>query len=278
MKAYEVKPLDFLFFRSLTCVLFHGSLCFYYKKSLQVDPKDVSWITGRNLGGITNVMGLIFAVQYLSLANVQIILSTSPFWTSSIALILLKERLLPIETMCMTISFVLVVCISLLSQTNNQTSQNISPYQVMLGVCFGFLSAIGTSVSAVSIRKMQQVNFLTLAVHNAIFALLCIVFLFGVETVLTGRRNLFSYSPTTCILMCLSSLPNAVGQIFQTIAFQNERSGLLTIVAYLGIVYAFIVDRLVLGMECTQFQIYLVCCLFFVNLLPVVYQYFLPSL
>ena len=45
--------------------------------------------------------------------------------------------------------------------------------------------------------------------------------------------------------MILSSIPSAVAQIFQTIAFQNERSGLITLIGYVGLVYAFLADAFV---------------------------------
>jgi drug/metabolite transporter (DMT)-like permease len=59
--------------------------------------------------------------------------------------------------------------------------------------------------------------------------------------------------------MTLTATLNAFGLTFQTIAMQNERPGFVTLVGYVGLVYAFVGDVLIFGESFTWVEI--VCAL-----------------
>jgi len=66
--------------------------------------------------------------------------------------------------------------------------------------------------------------------------------------------------------MILSSLPNAFGQIFQTLAQQNERSGLITMLAYVGLAYSFLGDIFIVKVTFSYTQLGIVLLLLLTNL------------
>jgi len=93
MKTYAIAGLDYLTFRTLTCLALDLLLVLLYKKSLRFPTQGYFWVITRNAAGTVTVIGLVMAVKYLPLGLYQILYNTAPFWASIMGLILLGERL-----------------------------------------------------------------------------------------------------------------------------------------------------------------------------------------
>jgi drug/metabolite transporter (DMT)-like permease len=79
--------------------------------------------------------------------------------------------------------------------------------------------------------------------YYSMFCAVAIGVLMTGKVVSTGSDwTLFSYPADTNWLILGVSFINIIGVAFQTIALQNERSGFITLIGYLGLVYAFLGD------------------------------------
>ena len=58
--------------------------------------------------------------------------------------------------------------------------------------------------------------------------------------------RLFTLSSDQVLICLLATFANMVALGCKTIAYQNERPGLITLIGYIGLVYAFLIDVLLL--------------------------------
>lgn len=73
-------------------------------------------------------------------------------------------------------------------------------------------------------------------------------------------------------MMCITAGLNSFGLTFQTIAMQNERPGFVTLVGYVGLVYAFIGDIMVFGEQFTWVELVSALVILSLNITVVAYN------
>lgn len=113
MQANSIAPLDFMVWRTLTCLFLHAICCLVFNQSFTYPAENWMWVFARNIGGTATVISLFYGIKYLPIGIFQIIYNTSPFWASLLGFILLKERLKKVEIIAMVLSFILILLIAL---------------------------------------------------------------------------------------------------------------------------------------------------------------------
>ena len=112
-----------------------------------------------------------------------------------------------------------------------------------LGCCLIFLTSWCYAVVSILTRKMQRMNFAVMLFYYAIMAMGMSLGIVLVESWIKGEPLRFwAYNGEQLGYSLLLSLVNFIGLNCQTIALQNERSGFITLLGYIGLVYAFLGD------------------------------------
>ena len=71
-------------------------------------------------------------------------------------------------------------------------------------------------------------------------------------------------------MMTVACLLNCLALTFQTIAMQNERPGFVTLVSYVGLVYAFIGDVLLFNVVFNGIELLCACVILALNVAVVI--------
>ena len=104
------------------------------------------------------------------------------------------------------------------------------------------------STVSVTTRKMQSVHYTVVLLCYAVFGIIVLSTLLLLEKWAKHEPlRLLQYSREQVASMAVTSVFNAVGLTCQTIAMQNERAGFVTLIGYVGLVYAFLGDVLIFG-------------------------------
>ena len=82
--------------------------------------------------------------------------------------------------------------------------------------------------------------------------------------------RLFSLSSEQFIICLVLGLINILGMVFKTTAFLNERPGFITLVGYIGLVYAFMVDTLYLDESFEGLELFGAALILVMNVLVIV--------
>jgi drug/metabolite transporter (DMT)-like permease len=175
--------------------------------------------------------------------------NTAPFWASLMGLLLLGERLKVIESIALVISFIIIAIIAVTDNSEDDPpAQNEN--QIWIGLCFGLVAAAGTSLGAVATRRLQDMHYSVLISYYSLFALVIFAKILLWQLFFAAKGpTIHNYTPRAYGEMFLCSLTNAFGAIFQTLAYQNERSGVVTLIGYIGLVYAFLADIFLFEIE-----------------------------
>ena len=96
---------------------------------------------------------------------------------------------------------------------------------------------------AISTRSLQRMYFATMQFYYSVLAPPATAVLIAVLAKIKNEPiSMFNYNATQFGWLLLISGINFAQFCCQTIALQNERSGLVTMLGYIGLVYAFIGD------------------------------------
>ena len=82
--------------------------------------------------------------------------------------------------------------------------------------------------------------------------------------------RLFSLSSEQFVICLILGLINILGMMFKTTAFLYERSGFITLVGYIGLVYAFLVDTLYLDVSFEGLELFAAALILIMNVLVIV--------
>ena len=90
---------------------------------------------------------------------------------------------------------------------------------------------------------MQNVNFAVILFYYGVVAFILSLLMVVLESLVKHEAiRLWEYSGEQYGYMLLLSTVNYIGMNCQTIALQNEKSGFVTLLGYIGLVYAFLGD------------------------------------
>ena len=135
------------------------------------------------------------------------------------------------------------------------------------------VNAVGMSTSVVTTRKMQSVHYTVVLLSYAIFGAIVLVLILSIEALVTQQLRLAHYSWEAWSMTLAACLFNNFALSFQTIAMQNERPGFVTLVSYVGLVYAFAGDLVFFGETYTFRDLICILVILSLNVAVVVYNF-----
>jgi drug/metabolite transporter (DMT)-like permease len=207
------------------------TLSYYYIKKLNLKPfgHNKKLLITRGVLGIIALFLFFFTLQKMPLATAITIQYLSPIFTAIIAVFFLKEKMSPIKWIFFAISF---AGIALMKGFSNDVSW------IYLGA--GVISAVFTGFLYNVIRKLNKTD------HPVV-----IVFYFPLISI--PIMLIWSYFDWVqpigieWLLLVLVGIFTQIAQIYLTKAFDLEEVNKLSIMKYIGVIYAFGFDYFIFG-------------------------------
>lgn len=189
--------------------------------------QGVSWLGSnrkllflRGLFGTIALYLFILTIQNLPLGTAVTIQYISPIFTSIIAIFLLKEKVKPIQWLFFGISFLGVLLIKGFDPTMSWT---------YLGI--GLFSALCSGFAYNMIRSMKELEHpLVVVLHFQLFGAIVGGLFSTVNFVLPNGWEL--------VLLILTGITTQIAQVQMTKAFHAENVATVSILNYIGILYA----------------------------------------
>ena len=184
------------------------------------------------------------------------------------AFITLKEKMSVFEIIVMLCSFGGVAIVAY-SQSNREDQRSnpatsagehfLSENELLtsiLGCTACVMLSMSNGVMAVLTRMMQSLKVGIMMNYIAIICLTIMVIALLAEKFITGKPlRIVNYDAEQYLWGFLVAVLNIATLLFKIVAYQNERSGVITLLAFVGIVYAFLGDIFIFNEEFTILQL-----------------------
>ncbi|MEN8139372.1 MAG: DMT family transporter [Bacteroidota bacterium] len=218
---------ELILFRSVISLI----ISFYFIKKLNLKPfgNNKKWLIIRGTFGVIALSLFFFTLHNLPLATAITIQYMSPIFTAIIAIFLLNEKMGPFRWVFFGISFAGIAMVK-------GFSSNISWIYLIAGI----LSALFSGFAYNAIRKLRDSD------HPVV-----IVFYFPlIATPVTLVWSYFEWvNPIGWEwgLLILIGIFTQIAQIYMTKALAQAEANVVSIMKYIGIVYALGFDYLIFG-------------------------------
>lgn len=114
---------------------------------------------------------------------------------------------------------------------------------------------------------MQKVHFTVNLFYYGILASLIVLVMIAAESLITSQPvRYWAYSSEQWFFIWLTCFVNYLGMNCETIAMQNERSGFISLLGYIGVVYAFVGDLAIFNESFNWLQICAICLVLSLNI------------
>ncbi|MBI1183009.1 EamA family transporter [bacterium] len=217
----HIPSLEVVFFRSLVTLLITWVLL----KRRRLNPwgNDKKLLILRGVAGFVGLTFYIYTVQRISLASAVTIQYLSPIFAAIFAIFLLKDRLRWVQWLFFAGAFGGVMLIKGYDPT-------VDTHLLLLGI----LSAVGSALAY---------NFISMLKGKD--DPLVIVFYFPLVTIpIIGPLMLSGFvwpSPFEWLMLLATGVFTQFAQVFMTRAYQLEKVSNISILTYLGTIYALII-------------------------------------
>ena len=186
-----------------------------------------------------------------------VLYQTSPFMTSILSYCVNGEKITCVEALGMVLSFIAVSCIAYSAEQSAEQSAEIeeeveasaekSVTQYLLGIGFILLAAACLSGCAVFNRSLKTIDFNVVMAYQGIFGILIASSYEVGRTFISGSdesiwRLVSLYDASDCSFLGVGLLMDVGGLFCLTIAYQKSECGFVSLVGFVRIVYALLVD------------------------------------
>mgnify|MGYP000049767935 CR=1 FL=1 len=229
----RIPSHEVVFFRSIVTLVITWVLL----RRKQVSPwgNNKKLLIARGLAGFVGLILYIYTVQRMSLASAVTIQYLSPIFTALFAIFILGERMKGIQWLFFGLAFIGVVLIK-------GYDSSVDLVLLLLGVA----SAVGSGLAYNFIRKLRGQD-----------DPLVIVFYFPLVTLPIITPYTLSHfvmpSGIEWLMLLFTGLFTQFAQVFMTRAYQLEKVANVSLLTYLGTIYALIIGTLIFN-EVYQWQ------------------------
>jgi len=214
----HLPVLEIVFIRALIMII----ITYYLLKKNNINPlgnnKKILFLRG--LFGVTALSLYFYSLQNMPFASAVTIMQLSPIFTTLVAVVVLKEKIKPIQLLFFLVSFIGVVFIK-------GFDSDISLKLLFIALSGSFLSALAYNM----VRKLKDTD------HPMV-----VVFYFPfVALPVTGLFTAFNFvmpKGYDWLILLMIGLSTQFAQINMTKALQMEKIAKVSIVRYLTILYA----------------------------------------
>ena len=230
----------------------------------------------------------VYGISMVSLLDFTAIFNTLPFWASLLGWVFLSERLSQLEICALFFSFGGVLCVAFGNKDDAKEAEEVKsegamkaveqPGTHLLGCIMIFLSALSYAGTINITRRMQSYNFGVMLFWYAVFAAPVTMVMIFCDCLATRRTiHLLSYDLRQYCWILLASAFGFIADAAAIIATQNERSGFITLICYIELVYAFLGDLLFFSELPGALEIVGVLLIFIINILVICSKWDPPS-
>lgn len=225
----HIPAMETVFFR---CII-ASSICIYGLRRAggSIVGSNHGMLLLRGIFGTVALYCFFLTLQQMPLASAQTIQYLSPIFTTTIAIFVLKEAVLPVQWLFYAVAFGGVLLIE-------QVDDRISPFYLGLGILSAFCSGMAYNL----VRSLRgREHPLTVVLHfQLVGAVVGFISLFFEWRTPEGMDWFF---------LLLVGIFSQLGQVFLTRALQSERVAGVAIINYTGLIYAITVGWFVFGEE-----------------------------
>lgn len=229
----QIPSHEVVFFRSIITLV----ITWFLLKRRKISPwgNNKKLLIARGLAGFVGLTLYIYTVQRISLASAVTIQYLSPIFTALFAIFILGERMKGMQWMFFGLAFLGVLLIK-----GYDTSVDLG--LMLLGVG----SAVGSGLAYNFIRKLRGQD-----------DPLVIVFYFPLVTIPIIAPYTLSHfvmpSPFEWLMLLSTGIFTQVAQVLMTRAYQLEKVANVSLLTYLGTIYALVIGTLLFD-EVYQWQ------------------------
>lgn len=192
----------------------------------------------------------------------MVIWQTNPFWAAILGFFVNKEPVMCIEYIAMVICLVGVVLIAFsknqymnsVTDDQSQLEQQESTANQFLGISVIFGVSWLFAASNVINRKLKGLHFAIILFYHALCGISIAISIILLEKLMTGNPFRI-YSAQQYGIMMLCCCFDFLNTNAQTLAFQNDSSGFVSLIGYVGILYAFLTDYLIFKLQLSPLAI-----------------------
>lgn len=147
----------------------------------------------------------------------------------------------------MIIAFIGIIVLALAEPVDQEKLQST---QQMIGIVCVIACSWCYAGVAVATRKMQKLHFAVVLFYYSVLATVCLFVYLASEALITKNSfRFFHYSSEQYAYTFGVCVINAIALTSNTIATQCEKSGFVTMLGYLGVVYGFCGDIFIFNQQ-----------------------------
>ncbi len=220
----HLPVLEIVFIRAVIML----AITYFLLKKQNINPlgNNRKILFLRGFFGVIALSMYFYSIQNMPFASAVTIMQLSPIFTTLVAIVILKEKIKPVQLLFFLVSFIGVVFIK-------GFDSNISLKLLLIALTGSFLSALAYNM----IRKLKDTD------HPMV-----VVFYFPFVAVpITGVFTAFNFvlpKGLDWFVLLMIGLSTQFAQINMTKALQMEKVAKVSIVRYLTIIYAIIYSYL----------------------------------
>lgn len=156
------------------------------------------------------------------------------------------------------------------THVNSDDVSNLDTFARIIGIVVMSWVAFNDGLLAVMARKMKTVHFSLIMFWFSVVAIVMVVFILLVESFIMGNiPTIFTYSWDQYQSLLLTGVFSALNLTCLVIAYQNDKSATVSLLAYIALVYAFLADCLMFQTQFTTIELCGAGMITFFNLLTI---------
>ncbi|KAL4442157.1 hypothetical protein ABPG74_009175 [Tetrahymena malaccensis] len=184
------------------------------------------------------------SIYMLDVTESVTISQTSPFWTTILAGLILKEKLRPNLFLTLIFSFVGILLIIQPTFIKEILGIQVDKYQGdqserMMGLIFGLLQSFSISTAMIIVKKLSAGIQNTIIIH---YAVLSTAIISGLDLIYKGGFNQKIYEPENLIFVFFIGLTNYSAQIIYSRAIMLGQASKVGPLTYSQILFGFIIE------------------------------------
>lgn len=233
------------------------------------------------LGQILNV----YAISLMPLSIVTIIQNTQAFWTAILAYYINREAFYAIEGIGILACFVGVIMIAMAGDDHEKSeggesvmsadsflTENEATMRAVGIVAMLFVALNDASLNVLA-RKMKDLHYSLIQFwFSAIGLAFLIVYLVLYSLFMMDWPSICYYSWDQMKFLIMTGVFSALNLTCLVIAYQNDKSATVSLLAYIALVYAFVADVTIFNLSFVTMEILGCLIITFFNIITILYK------
>ena len=238
--------------------------------------------------GYRSVMMLVsqalncFAIQLLPLSMMTIVQNTQAFWTVLLGYMINNEQFLRVEVIGILACFCGVIMMAASDGADEVPDSNsamqgsgLQTFGRLVGVLVMVFVAFNDGLLAVMARTMKSLHFSLLMFWFSAIGMAILAGYFACYSALThSMPRILTYDFDQLYNLVLTGIFSALNLTCLTIAYQNDKSATVSLLAYIALVYAFLADTVIFSHNFVFLELSGALLITSFNLFTIVYKMF----